>query len=197
MDFFEANERRRSYYMLESESPISDDEIIEMVKRAVFFTPSAYDSRSSRVLLLFNENHEKFWNIVMATLRKRVPADKFSRTEEKINGFAAAHATVLFFEDQETVEEYQERFPSYAESFVLWSLQSAGMLQYVIWAGLESKGLGANIQHYNPIIDDEVKDIFGIPQSWRLLAQMPFGTSAGEPGKKEFESVDARVRVLK
>jgi predicted oxidoreductase (fatty acid repression mutant protein) len=31
------------------------------------------------------------------------------------------------------------------------------MHQLLIWATLEAEGLGANLQHYNPVINEEVK----------------------------------------
>jgi predicted oxidoreductase (fatty acid repression mutant protein) len=41
-----------------------------------------------------------------------------------------------------------------------------------------------NLQHYNPLIDDEVKKVFEIPEHWILKAQMVFGTPTQEPGPK-------------
>lgn len=36
------------------------------------------------------------------------------------------------------------------------------MHQLVVWTALETEGLGATLQHYNPIIDDEVKNEWNI-----------------------------------
>ena len=33
------------------------------------------------------------------------------------------------------------------------------MLQLVVWTALEAEGLGATLQHYNPLIDDEVGNL--------------------------------------
>lgn len=49
---------------------------------------------------------------------------------------------------------------------------------------LEDTGLGASLQHYNPLIDDEVRKRWSLPREWKLIAQMPFGTPAGEPGER-------------
>jgi predicted oxidoreductase (fatty acid repression mutant protein) len=70
------------------------------------------------------------------------------------------------------------------------------MLQFAIWSQLEAEGLGATIQHYNPIIDKEVKDAFNIPSAWRLIAQMPFGAPTEEPIQKEFVPIEKRVIVI-
>ena len=33
-------------------------------------------------------------------------------------------------------------------------MTAAGMLQLAVWTALAEKGLGASLQHYNPLIDD-------------------------------------------
>lgn len=52
------------------------------------------------------------------------------------------------------------------------------MLQLFVWTALENEGLDASLQHYNPIIDEEVKKQWNIPESWKLIVQMPFGKPA-------------------
>jgi uncharacterized protein len=71
------------------------------------------------------------------------------------------------------------------------------MHQLVVWAGLEEEGLGAYLQHYNPLIDEEVKNEWHIPSNWKLIAQMPFGKPTSQPGKKEFKSIEDRVKYFK
>ncbi|WP_420920115.1 hypothetical protein [Lentilactobacillus parabuchneri] len=53
------------------------------------------------------------------------------------------------------------------------------------------------MQHYNPLIDDEVKEAFGIPDSWKLRAQMDFGSIEAPADEKEFMSDEDRFKVLK
>lgn len=196
-DILTAIETRRSYYGISRKSPISDDELIDIIQKVVKNTPSAYNMQSGKVVLLLGENHDKLWSIVMETLRKIVPAEKFSTTEAKINSFAAGYGTVLYFDDTEIVEKNATANPKYADNFRLWASHGMGILQGNIWNVLEAVGFGANIQHYNPIIDDEVKKTWDIPESWTLLAQMPFGEPTAEPGKKDFDPVDSRVKVFK
>lgn len=57
--------------------------------------------------------------------------------------------------------------------------------------------IGASLQHYNPVIDDAVKEIFDIPQTYKLLAQMPFGGIVSEPDAKEKEDIGKRVKLVK
>ncbi|KAJ5504584.1 hypothetical protein N7463_007458 [Penicillium fimorum] len=53
------------------------------------------------------------------------------------------------------------------------------MHQYAMWAALEAEGLEANIQHYNPIADQQAAATWDFPQSWRLKAQLVFGGYEG------------------
>ena len=51
--------------------------------------------------------------------------------------------------------------------------------------------IGASLQHYNPLIDNEVREHWGLPGQWQLIAQMPFGIPAesGEPVEQGFRTV--------
>ena len=195
MNIYEAMEHRRSRYALDANTTVSDERIEEIVGECLVQTPSAFNSQTARVVALFGESHEKLWSIVMETLRARVPADKFAGTEAKVNGFAAAHATLLFFEETDTVKALQEQFPAYADNFPLWSLQASGMAQVNVWTALSSEGLGVNIQHYNPIIDDEVARTFDVPASWKLISQMVVGNPVAEPGPIAKKPVSERLVI--
>lgn len=195
--FLEAVKARRTYYGISNQSTISDEQIISLVQDAVKYSPSAFNSQSARAVVLLGENHAKLWNIVKEALRKIVPADQFASTEQRIDSFKAGYGSVLFFEDTTVVEGLQKQFPSYADNFPKWSQQSSAIVQYVVWTLLEEQGLGASLQHYNPLIDEEVKQAWNIPASWQLIAQMPFGTPTAQPGEKQFQPIDERVKIFK
>lgn len=194
-NFNQAVENRRSIYAIGKASPVSPERIQEIINHNVKYVPSSFNSQSSRVVLLLNEHHEKLWDITLDELRKIVPADSFSSTESKIKSFAAGYGTILFFEDQAVIEGLQEQFALYKDNFPIWSLQSSGMLQFSIWTELEAEGLGASLQHYNPLIDDQVKAQWKLPNNWKLLAQMPFGNVLAKPQEKEFVPLENRVKV--
>ena len=116
--FSEALKNRRTYYSITDQSPIPDQEIECIINLAVRHVPSAFNSQSTRVVLLLGKSHKKLWNIVKDALRKIVPGEAFAKTEEKIdNSFACGYGTVLFFEDQKVVKGLQEAFPSYQGIF--------------------------------------------------------------------------------
>lgn len=194
--FLNAVKNRRSRYALTSKSPVSRAEVEKIIQTAVQYAPSAFNSQGARLLVLFGKQHQTFWTLVKDVLRPRVSVEKFAATDEKINSFSAGYGTVLFFEEWETVEKLQEEFSSYKDNFPVWALQSNGMVEFVIWTALEAAGFGASLQHYNPIIDGQVRSTFGVPESWRLLAQMPFGAPSAPPPEKTFLPLSERVKFV-
>lgn len=197
-DFKEALKNRRTYYHIDHNAPISDERIEEIISIAVKHVPSAFNSQSTRIVLLLGENHKKLWEITKNELKKRVPAEAFSKTEQKIDGsFAAGHGTILFFEDSDIVKSLQNTFHSYADRFPIWSQQTSAMHQFAIWTMLEDEGFGASLQHYNPLIDEDIKSTWNIPASWELVAQMPFGTPVSQPEEKEYKPLEERFLVFK
>ena len=190
--------KRRSIYQLSASSPIADDKIQEIIELAIQNTPTAFDSQSTKVVVLFHEAHHKLWDIVKETLRKIVPQNNFDRTEKKIQGFKNAYGTILYFDDTDVTNAYASNNPTYAENFPIWANQSNAMLQYAIWVALREYGFGANLQHYNPLIDQEVKENFNIPTSWNLIAQMPFGAIEEDAPVKQYkQAMNQRMKVMK
>lgn len=196
-NFFDAVKERRTFYGIGKESVISQEKLQEIVNNAMLHSPTAFNSQSGRILLLIGEHHDKLWDLTKDILKKIVPEEAFSQTEEKINSFKAGYGTILFFEDQSIIKGLQEKFSLYKDNFPVWSLESSGMLQYIIWTALEAEGLGVSLQHYNPLIDDEVRKNWNVPESWKLLGEMPFGSITAPAGKKEYLPLDERVKIFK
>jgi uncharacterized protein len=194
--FMEAVTNRRTNYALGRDIAVLPSSISATVEKMVYEVPSAFNMQSSRVVLAFGEKHDKIWQITKEILRGIVPQDRFAQTEEKINGFAAAYGTILYFEETETIKNMQKQFAAYADNFPVWAQHANGMLQFAVWTALTDLGLGVNIQHYNPIIDDKVKAFFDVPDSWKLTAQMPFGAILHEPSVIEKMSIKERVKIF-
>jgi predicted oxidoreductase (fatty acid repression mutant protein) len=195
-NFNEAIADRRTVYAFSKESPVSDDKIKDLVEHAVKHSPSAFNSQSGKVVLLFGKEHDKLWDITLEALRKVVPADSFAPTEEKIASFKAGHGTVLFFDDNGIVEYLQKEYSLYKDNFPVWAQQSSGMLQLIVWTALENEGLGASLQHYSELIEAEVKKAWNVPESYKLIAQMPFGKPTAAPGEKAFTPLEDRISVF-
>ncbi|KAK9371716.1 Nitroreductase-like protein [Lipomyces chichibuensis] len=194
-NFLEALCARRSYYSLANESTIPDSRIVELVHAAALNTPSCFNSQSTRLVVLLKQEHEKLWEIAKETLKAMLPADVYVNTEQRLNGFQKAYGTILFFENPDTVKALQEKLPTYADNFPRWSEHTSAMHQFFLWTALEAEGLGANLQHYSPIIDERVSAEWNVPANWSLKAQLVFGTPTGEPREKTYEPLKERVFV--
>ncbi len=196
--FAEALEHRRSYYSIGSDSPVMDEEVIHIIRTAVKNVPSAFNSQSTRVVLLLGDEHKRLWDIVKNILKQHVSPEAFVNTESKIDRcFAAGHGTILYFEDTAVVKKLQDAFPAYSDNFPTWSQHTSAMHQFAIWTMLEDVGLGASLQHYNPLIDDEVRYTWNLPESWMLIAEMPFGTPVADPEAKEFRELSERIKIFR
>ena len=196
-DFLSLARSRRSAYALGKELPVSESILIDTIKDAVKQAPSAFNSQTSRILILLGEQHTRLWELTRSQLKKIVPAENFKPTSDKIDSFAAAAGSVLFFEDQDVVKNLQQQFPLYADNFPVWSEQGSGFAQYAVWLALAEKNVGANLQHYNPLIDEDVRQAWSIPDSWKLRAQLNFGAILGPAKEKTFIDDEQRFIIAK
>lgn len=188
MNIIKSLEKRRTHYEIDKNLSVSKSEIENVVKQVTELVPDAFNMKSARVVIVFDEKHDLLWDEVYNVFEGKV-------AREKIDSFKAGAGTVLFFYDEETVKNLQEQFSLYADNFPVWANQANGMLQISVWSALSELGLGASLQHYNPVIDKKVKELFGIPENYKLLAQLPFGGVKNEIAPKEKEAIEKRVVV--
>lgn len=185
-NFIEALEHRRTHYAISAAMTASEEEIIEIIDRIMLAIPSAYNSQSTRVVLLMGVHHICLWGIVKQCLAERISPEVFVGTRTKIDScFAAGCGTVLFYEDMDVVRKMKEQFSLYANKFDEYSAHTSAMHQIAIWTALENMGFGCSLQHYNPLIDKQIAEQWNIPSSWKLIAQMPFGTPHHTPEPKD------------
>lgn len=197
MSFLEELKKRRSVYDLGNQISLSEDEVIELVKNVVKESPTSFNSQSQRVVILFDEEHKKLWDITEKVLKPLTPENSFDQTKEKLQGFAKGKGTVLFFEDQEVVKGLQKQFALYADNFPVWSDQASGIAQANVWTAFAQENIGANLQHYNPVIDEAVAETWHIPENWKLRAQLVFGAIESPAPEKEYMNDDDRFIVYK
>lgn len=197
MSFITEIENRRTIYAIGNQVELSNEAIEDLIKKSIRLSPSAFNSQSSRAVILFDTAHEKFWGIVKEALRQIVPADKFESTDNKLNSFAAGKGTVLFYEDQDVVKGLQEQFAIYAENFPIWSQHSSAIAQFAVWTALSEQKIGASLQHYSPVADEEVAKAFDVPANWKLNAQLVFGSIEAPAGEKDFIEDATRFKTFK
>ncbi len=189
MSIIQALEQRRSYYTLTKDLPVDIQTVRDLVDMVTELVPDAFNMKSSRIVTVSGEQQDALWDAIYDVFGGKV-------SREKIDSFRAGAGTILYFYDRTVVEAMQEKFPRYAESFPLYANHASAMLQLAVWSALREQGIGASLQHYNPVIDDTVRNLFDVPQSYVLVAQMPFGGIGEEPAPKEREDIHQRVRHI-
>ena len=190
----EAMLERRSVRVLTRGEGITKKKIEEMLSLALY-APNAFNMQSSRMVVLLDREHEKFWDMTKDILRGVTPPNAFARTEKKMDGFQGGNGTILFFEDTETVEKYKRDFALYADKFGQFSQHNNAILQYAVWLVFEVEDIAASLQHYNPLVDQAVKDEWNVPKEWEMVAQMPFGRAAEKPELREFKPFGDIVKI--
>ncbi|MEB4766029.1 MULTISPECIES: nitroreductase family protein [Enterococcus] len=194
--FTDTLKNRRSIYHLGRNVSLSNEVLTTLIKEAIKESPTAFNAQSTRAVILFGDAHEKLWEITEEALRPLTPAEAFPNTQNKLAGFKNGYGTVLFFKDTDVVKGLQEQFELYADNFPDWSEQSNGIATANTWVALVDKGLGANLQHYNPVIDEAVAKEWNIPSNWKLRSQLVFGSPETPAGEKEYMNDADRFRVF-
>jgi uncharacterized protein len=196
LNLLSAISERRSVYNLSNESVISNAELEEIVQKVLLVTPSAFNTQTTRIVVLLGAEHQRLWDIVRAAVKPLLSDEQASATEAKLASFQSAFGSVLFFEGPSPYEALQS-FKMYTDKFEDWREQTSGMHQLLVWTALAAEGLGANLQHYNPLIDEEVKRTWKIDSRWTLLAQMVIGKPVGDrPSPKDKKPVQERYRII-
>lgn len=195
MELKDIIKKRRSIRKLKKSDKVNKEMIEEILKTAMY-VPSAFNMQSYRIVVLDEKGHNDLWDIVEEMLIEKMGKEKYidRGTGDKIAGFKGGNGTLLIYEDEMILEEKGEKFKSYKAQVPSWSYQGSGILQYAIWLQLVEIGLSASLQHYNPMIDQRVKERFKIDDSWNLISQIPYGLSDEELEPREFVPFDKIVR---
>ncbi|MFC6163083.1 nitroreductase family protein [Lactiplantibacillus dongliensis] len=188
---------RRTIYALGKDVAASNTDLTQIIETAIKNAPSAFNNQTTRAVILFNHYHDQLWEMTADRLKSEVPTEAaYQKTVAKLNGFKAAYGTILYFTDTAVVKQNEADFPLYAANFADWAEQAQGNAQYSVWVSLAENQIGANLQHYNPLIDDQVAKAFDIPANWKLRAQMPFGSIEAPAGPKEFMADSDRFKIF-
>lgn len=61
---YEGLKKRRSYYNIGKEIPVSQEEVIELVKKVVELVPDAFNNKSQSVVLALGKYQDKLWDAI-------------------------------------------------------------------------------------------------------------------------------------
>lgn len=196
--------KRRSIYKLGRKTNYGKSDMILAIHDAMKFTPAPFDMPTTNVIAAFGSHHEALWQAVKEafvekTKGKSNQKDTLEALDRRISGFTSGIGTILFYEDQSLVDDLKETYAMYADDFASWSLQACGMVQLNIWQAIANLNLGACLQHYNPVIDAAMQQMFDVPDDWKLIAQMPFGSIEEFPQPRDYNEPlgQDRLKVFK
>ena len=97
LTFKDAVQNRRTIYQLTKKSTISNDKIKDIVTTAIKDVPSSFNSQSARLVVLVQDEHDKFWQIVTDILKVHVPEAQWEHTAQRMDMFKGAYGTVHLF----------------------------------------------------------------------------------------------------
>lgn len=189
---------RRTITSITDEITMGEDELMGLAAAAIETTPWAFGVPLGHVVVLEGRQHHAFWELVCQALRESIDDDAaFDEAEARADAFAEGYGTLLVFEDEAALAQLVEEHPERADELPQWSQQSIGILQFSIWNLLEEQGVGTSLQHYGHLLGARVADTWGLPASWRLISQMPFGIFDRLPEDKLPIEAKRHLRLFK
>lgn len=193
-------QERRTIYNLGDDLQVTSkkDRLVNLLEQIFQTVPTPFNSQPTRVVVLLGPQHKNLWDIALAKLHEMIiDKDEWKRTETRIHDLKCAAGTVLFYDDSETIQGLQKRFPSCADNVPHWVTQANAMHQFLLWTVLAGEGIAANLQHYNGLIDDEVRRVWDIPAEWKMDAQLVFGTRLGTfPESKPKKPLGELIKIF-
>lgn len=189
--------RRRTIYALGKDLPLDEKAVVQLIEDCVLHCPTAFNMQSARTVILFRQSHADFWKMVEKEAVAAASSEKKEQAMKNIRRFSEAYATILFYEDSDVVEEFAAKFPLYRQNMETWAMQANGMLEYMIWQVLAENGIGASLQHYTELVETQTSRHFNLPKSWKMVAQMPFGSIVRPAAEKTFLPLADRVKIFR
>jgi len=195
--------RRSTYTLAKTPEILSADQIQTVLGKILRESPSSFDSKSQRLVLLLGADHDDYWgNLVPKALTNAVKSQ--GGDDEAVKGavgrldmFKPAVGTVIFFESQNVVQTMQKNAPQYADHFPTWSEHASAILQSNTWAALTNAGYGANLQHYGNLVEAEIKKKYSLNEDWKWRAELVFGAKTDEPKPKEYDEQKENAERIK
>ena len=187
---------RRSQYAIGNNTDLTNEEIAERITQIVRDVPTASNSQTTRIAIVFGEENVKLWDHILDVQKDVMPEEMWGMMSGVMEGAKGGVGTILFFEDLDAVE----KMPTSPARVEVYKQNNNANAQYATWLALTDLGLGGSLQHmnvgYEQGFDKSVKELLGLPERWEMQAQMPFGSIEGENEPKEYIADSERVVVI-
>ena len=186
-------EKRRSNYDLAANIELNKKDLINLLRKIIYYSPSPFNVQSSKIVLLNKKSHHLLWTTVVEEfLKKNNNGDLLDSDKARIKREDKAYGTILFYKDERVIEEFKEKLDAYEQkSLDSWCIEESAMLQMNIWNELRLRNIGAHIVHFDDI-DEEVSVAFDIDKNYKLVAMMVFGNIIQEAAVKPKKDIDKR-----
>ena len=186
-------EKRRSNYDLGNNLEISKKDLINLLRKIIYYAPSPFNVQSSKIVLLNKKSHHLLWTTVVEEfLKKNNNGDLLDSDKARIKREEKAYGTILFYKDEQIIENFKKDLEDYEKNNLdEWCTQESAMLQMNIWNELRLRNIGAHIVHFDDI-DEEVSVAFDIDKNYKLVAMMVFGNIIQEAAVKPKKDIDKR-----
>lgn len=186
-------EKRRSNYDLENNIELSKKDLINLLRKIVYYSPSPFNVQSSKVVFLNKKSHNLLWNTVVEEyLKKNNNGELLDSEKARIKRESKAYGTILFYKDEQIIEEFKKILDDYEKRELDgWCTEESAMLQMNIWNELRLKNIGAHLVHFDNI-DEEISVAFDINKKYKLVAMMVFGSIVQEAAVKPKKDINKR-----
>ena len=186
-------EKRRSNYDLGNNLEISKKDLINLLRKIIYYAPSPFNVQSSKIVLLNKKSHHLLWTTVVEEfLKKNNNGDLLDSDKARIKREEKAYGTILFYKDEQIIENFKKDLEDYEKNNLdEWCTQESAMLQMNMWNELRLRNIGAHIVHFDNI-DEEVSVAFDIDKKYKLVAMMVFGNINQEAAVKPKKDIDKR-----
>lgn len=188
---------RRSIYALGNNSEHSIDEIVASIREVQKDVPTAFNSQTTRLVILNGEANTKFWDLILDVQKNVLDQASWDFMSPIMMGAKNGIGTVLFFEDRDAVAT----MPTQGERTEAYKQNNSANSQFAVWLALAEMNLGGSLQHFNvgyeQGFDKAIREMFDLPDSYELIAQMPFGSIEQEAAEKEYIDTDVQVQLIK
>ena len=186
-------EKRRSNYDLGNNLEISKKDLINLLRKIIYYAPSPFNIQSSKIVLLNKKSHHLLWTTVVEEfLKKNNNGDLLDSDKARIKREDKAYGTILFYTDEQVIEENKKKLDAYEQKELNnWCIEESAMLQMNVWNELRLKNIGAHLVHFDNI-DEEISVTFDIDKKYKLVAMMVFGSIVQEAAVKPKKDIDKR-----
>ncbi|AMB99387.1 nitroreductase [Aerococcus urinaehominis] len=195
-NFKELASKRRTVYHLGRNTEVSQEEISNYLSQVLQEVPTAFNSQTSRIVIVFGDKHEALWQEIYNVQEQVLAGDMWDMMSGVIQGAQAGLGTVLFFEDRDQVAQ----MPTNSERQEAYKQNNSANNQYAAWLALAELGLGASLQHFNigyaQGFDKSIKELLDLPASYELVAQMPFGSVETPAQEKDYLATEEKIQVI-